>query len=182
MQVKGKKRFDPLVISAWAGIVVTGVFLFSFFQQLSAVNAFDDELLLEELRRQSEQRVIEEQGQIRSVLERSAAGLDEEAWEEGLKSAARLEGNSQLHLFLARGYRERSLYRPAVSEFRKAVELNRDYTDRRSSFYIGPNLRPFLQEARKLFLRRRGAEGGEELRETVRDLFFLQRSLAGGCH
>ena len=183
MQAKSGKRFDLLVMSAWAGIAVTGVFLFSFFQQLAAVNAFDDNLLLEELRRQSKERILEEQGQISSVLESAAAGLDDEAWEEGLKTAARLEGNSQLHLFLARGYRERSLYQPAVSEFRKAVELNRDYTDRRSSFYIGQSLRPFLQEVRNLFLRRGSpAEGGEELRETIRDIFFLQRSLAGGCH
>ena len=59
--------------------------------------------------------------------------------------------------------------------YRRAVEANRDYTDRHSAFFLGEKLRSLIREGRKAYL----ADGPSD---AVRDLFFLERSLARGCH
>ena len=66
----------------------------------------------------------------------------------------------------------------SIVEYRKALEANRDYSDRRSPFYVGSSLRPFIREVRLAHVSATDF-GSSGLRQ---DLFYLERSLAGGCH
>lgn len=135
----------------------------------AAVGASGDDLL-SELRARTERRVSAEREQIRPALEAAVRGEGELARREAEAALGGLAGNSQLHLLLAGVYRDGGAAAPALREYRRAVELLRDYTDRRSPQYIGAGLAPWLRGVRP------GLEGA-----ALGDLRYLQRALAGGC-
>ena len=126
--------------------------------------------LLAELRARTERRVAEERAQIGPALEAAVRSGEPGARGEAEAALGRLGANSQLHLLLAGAYRGEGEAPPALREYRRAVELVRDYTDRRSPRYIGAGLAPWLREVRPQVS---GA--------ALSDLHYLERALAGGC-
>ena len=138
--------------------------------RLGAAAGTDGVDLVAQMRARTEQRVAAERDQIRPALAAAVRGEREVARREAEAALAGLAGNSQLHLLLARIYREGGAIVSALSEYRRAVELLRDYTDRRSSQFIGAGLAPWLREVRS------GVSG-----EALGDLHYLERALAGGC-
>lgn len=135
----------------------------------SAAGTGGDDLLAE-LRVRTERRVTAERNQIRPALEAAVRGERELARREAEAALGGLAGNSQLHLLLAEVYRDGGAAAPALREYRRAFELLRDYTDRRSPLFIGSGLAPWLREVRP------GLKG-----VALGDLHYLQRALAGGC-
>ena len=177
------RKTDLLDTLSAAVLVLAGLFVVIFFWQAAAGGRGSEESFLAGLIRESEKRIDKERSQITFLREMVEEGRKEEAWEEGLAAAARLQGNSQFHLFLARGYRERGELAPAITEYRRAVEANRDYTDRRSPFYLGKKLKNLVREGRAAYLAGENrAPASGSVADAVRNLFFLERSLAGGCH
>lgn len=138
--------------------------------RLGAAAASGGDNLLAELRARTERRVAVERDQIRTVLAAGELGERAAALREAEALLVRLGGNSQLHLLLAGVYREGGEAARALREYRRAVELVRDYAERRSTLYIGPGLREWLREVRPALS---GAALG--------DLHYLERALAGGC-
>ena len=126
--------------------------------------------IVAELRASTERRVVTERDRIRPALEAVARGERAVARREAEAALAGLAGNSQLHLLLAGVYRDDGATGTALREYRRAVELLRDYADRRSPQFIGAGLAPWLREVRPLVS---GAALG--------DLHYLERALAGGC-
>lgn len=172
-------RLDMVDGAAAAVMVAAALFVVTFFFQASAGATGGEDSYLAGLRRAAEKRIAKERGQISFLLEKEGA---DETWQEGLASISILEGNSQFHLFLARGYRERGMLGPSIGEYRRAVEINRDYTDHRSPYYHGKALRALVKEARAVYLEEgRPRTGLVDAAVVVRDLFYLERSLAGGC-
>lgn len=135
----------------------------------SAAGASGDGLLTE-LRARTERRVTAERVQIKPALEAAERGERETARREAEAALGGLGGNSQLHLLLAGVYRDGGATAPALREYRRAVELLRDYADRRSPQFIGAGFAPWLREVRPT------VEGA-----ALGDLYYLQRALAGGC-
>jgi tetratricopeptide (TPR) repeat protein len=177
------RKADLLDALSAAVLVLAGLFVVIFFWQAAAGDPGSEERFLAGLLKESEKRIDKERSQIAFLHEMVEEGRKDEAWEEGLAAAARLQGNSQFHLFLARGYRERGDLAPAITEYRRAVEANRDYTDRRSPFYLGKKLKDLVREGRAAYLAGENrAPAAGLVADAVRNLFFLERSLAGGCH
>jgi hypothetical protein len=173
------RGLDMVDGAAAAVMAAAALFVVTFFCQASAGAAGGEASYLAGLRQAAEKRIAKEREQVAFLLEREGA---EEAWNEGLAAASRLEGNSQFHLFLARGYRERGMLGSSIGEYRAAVEINRDYTDHRSPYYHGKALRALVKEARGIYLEKgRPRSGLADAAAVVRDLFYLERSLAGGC-
>lgn len=173
-----KKKIDAVDLVSAALMTLAAIFVSTFFWNAAAGAHGSEESFMEQLRKASEKRVAKEQGQIRFLLNLEEEGKTGKALAEGAKASDRLEGNSQFHLFMARRYRERGVLPSSIVEYRKALEANRDYSDRRSPFYVGPSLRPFIREVR--IAHASVADfGSSGLRQ---DLFYLERSLAGGCH
>jgi len=173
-----KKKMDAVDLVSAALMALAAVFVFTFFWNAAAGAHGSEESFMEQLRKASEKRVAKEQGQIRFLLDLVEEGKTEQALDEGTKASGRLEGNSQFHLLMARGYRENGVLPFSIVEYRKALEANRDYSDRRSPFYVGSSLRPFIREVRLAHVSAADF-GSSGLRQ---DLFYLERSLAGGCH
>ena len=151
-----------LVIVALAAVIAA--------VRLGAAAGTAGEDLLAELRARTERRVAAERDQIRPAIEAAARGERELSRREAEAALGGLAGNSQLHLLLAGVYRGSGATAPALSEYRRAVELLRDYTDRRSPRFIGVGLALWLREVRP------GLEGA-----ALGDLHYLERALAGGC-
>ena len=173
------RRLDMVDGAAAAIMAAAALFVVIFFCQASAGASGGDDSYLAGLRRAAEKRIAKEREQIAFLLEKEGA---EEVWQEGLASVSRLEDNSQFHLFLARGYHERGMLGSSIGEYRAAVEINRDYTDHRSPYYHGKALRALVKEARGIYLEEgRPRTGLADAAAVVRDLFYLERSLAGGC-
>ncbi len=126
--------------------------------------------LLAGLRARTDRRVTAGRDQIRPALDAVVRGDLATARCEAEAALGRFEGNSQLHLLLAGLYRGGGEAAPALREYRRAVELVRDYADRRSPQFIGAGLAPWLREVRPSLP---GAARGH--------LHYLERALAGGC-
>jgi tetratricopeptide (TPR) repeat protein len=155
---------------AAAALVLIGIAALVTAVRIGAAAAREEGDLLAQVRARTEQRVAAERDQLRAVWEAEAGGDRDGARRVAEAALGGLDGNSQLHLYLGDSYRAAGSPAPALREYRRAVELLRDYTDRRSPRYIGTSLGPWLREIR-------GAVSG-----PVRaDLYYLERALAGGC-
>lgn len=151
-----------LVIVALAAVIAA--------VRLGAAAGTGGEDLLAEMRARIESRVAVERDQIRPAIEAFVRGERAAARREAEAALEGLSDNSQLHLLLAGVYRDAGASAPALREYRRAVELLRDYTDRRSPQFIGAGLAPWLREVRPVVT---GPARG--------DLHYLERALAGGC-
>jgi tetratricopeptide (TPR) repeat protein len=85
------------------------------------------------------------------------------------------------YMYLARGYKLKNDYSAALTNYRKAVELNPDFVDKKSPDKIGKtDLIPLVQKA--IFLSRKPAfKKIANYKTTMKNLYFMQRRLAGGC-
>ena len=164
------RRGDWLERTVVLALAVAAVAALASAVRLGAAAGVDGDGLVGELRTRTERRVTEERSQIRTALEAATRGEREPARREAEAALGRREGNSQLHLLLAGIYRDGGQLAPALREYRRAVELVRDYTDRRSPQYVGATLAPWLREVRP------AVDG-----EALGDLRYLERALAGGC-
>ncbi|HEY6000232.1 MAG TPA: hypothetical protein VI078_13165 [bacterium] len=135
--------------------------------RLAAAGADGGELLAA-MRERTDRRLVAEREQLRSALAGGAPGAG--ALAAAQAAAARLADNSQIHLYLAEAHRERGEAEAALREYRRAVELVRDYADRRSRHYVGAELGPWLRGIR-----------AKVPWPALGDLYYLERALAGGC-
>ncbi len=164
------RRSDWLERTAAAALVVVALAAVIAAVRLGSAAGRGGDDLLAEMRARVDSRVVAERSQIRPALEAAARGEFGVARQEAEAALGGLDGNSQLHLLLAGVYRDGGATRQALREYRRAVELLRDYTDRRSPQFIGGALTPYLHEVRA------GLEGA-----ALGDLHYLERALAGGC-
>jgi len=174
------RKPDILDKAAAALLAAAGLFVLTFFWQAAAGAGADEASYLARIRLESEKRIRKERAQIAPLLLESSGKRVEEGWARALEAESRFDGNSQFHIFLARGHRERSELDLAIRQYRRAVEANRDYTEPRSAFYLGDTLEELVREGKAVFLA--AGRPREGVTATVRDLFFIERSLAGGCH
>jgi len=166
--VAAVKRSDWLERVVAAALVAAAAAAALAAVRLASAAGSDGEDLLSELRSQTARRVAAEREQIRAALDADARGPA--ARREAEAVGRILSGNSQLHLLLAGLRRESGEAAAALREYRRAVELVRDYADRRSPQFIGAGLAPWMREVRPSLS---GA--------ALADLHYLERALAGGC-
>jgi len=169
--VPGKDLLDR---AAWAllALAAASALLTAVRLGVAARQAGDP---LAELRAQAEARVAAEREQIRPILELAETGDRAAALRAAEEALGRLEGNAQLRLFIAGELRAAGREAEALAAYRSAFELSRDIADRHASCYAGGALRGWLDEVRP---RVAAGEAGPAAR---RDLFFIERALAGGC-
>jgi hypothetical protein len=164
------RRSDWLERAVAAALVGVGAAaLLAAIRLGTAADAARDDLLAE-LRARTARRVAAEREQIRPSLATAARGELAAARREAEAALGRLGGNSQLHLLLADVHRQGGAAGPALREYRRAVELLRDYADRRAPQFIGAELAPWMRAVRPTLS---GA--------ALADMHYLERALAGGC-
>jgi hypothetical protein len=179
-----KRNCDGVDAAAAAALVCAISFAVTFFWQASAGAVRGDASYLEELHRQIGQKIMKERDQISHLLVLEEEGdTTAPVWQDLISSYDSYEGNSQFHLIAGAVYaREDRHLAKALREYRLALEMNREYADRRSPWYRGEELEPLTAKAKKLIRPGGGPVSRAAAKAARQDLFYIERSLAGGCH
>ncbi len=70
----------------------------------------------------------------------------------------------------------------SIHYFRMAVEKNPDYVDKKTPLYIGSGLKTLVSEGREKLSREKALKPDDPVvRQALRDIYYLQSRLAGGC-
>lgn len=97
-------------------------------------------------------------------------------------SLARYPYAGELHLLLGDILMRKQDVRGAVRSYREAVDLNPDYLDRKTGSFQGKKLKIAVNEAlAEIGKRLERNPGDDALRQERKDIYYLQRKIAGGC-
>jgi hypothetical protein len=96
--------------------------------------------------------------------------------------AGRHPGQSRPLIFLGSFDLEGGNLRGAVEHLKKALEMERGYADAKSALYQGPLLKKVVDEGLRVYLREKEMRPGDkDVERIIKDLYFMKRSMAGGC-
>jgi tetratricopeptide (TPR) repeat protein len=85
------------------------------------------------------------------------------------------------YMYLAHGYNLKEDYPGSLANYRKAVEMNPDFVDKESPDRIGKKyLKPLVRKA-VVLARTSGFKKADNYKTTLKNLYYLQRRMAGGC-
>jgi len=85
------------------------------------------------------------------------------------------------YMYLGHGYRLKEDYPGSLANYRKAIEMNPDFVDKTSPNKIGKKyLKPLV---RKVVVLARSTEFKQvpDYKTALKNLYYLQRRMAGGC-
>ena len=109
-------------------------------------------------------------------------GLHDEAIVELNRIVKTHPENSLSYVYLAESYLAEGRLLDAIRNYRRAVEMNPDYVDRRTPAYIGDELKKLVTEGvPKLERERKLKPEDEDVKQGLKDVYYLQRRLSGGC-
>jgi tetratricopeptide (TPR) repeat protein len=91
-------------------------------------------------------------------------------------------GKAQSHVYLAQLSLESGKLADSIHNYRLAVENDPDYMDKKTPMFIGHEVKELVKESLPKFGREKKLKPNDkEVRNTLEDLYYLQRVLAGGC-
>ena len=119
------------------------------------------------------------------TLERCAALFKETKTDELIALASNVvttdPKESFGYMYLGQGYRLKEDYPNSLSNYRKAVEMNPDFVDKTSPDKIGKKyLMPLVRKV-VVLARTPSFKKLDNYKATLKNLYYLQRRMAGGC-
>jgi Tfp pilus assembly protein PilF len=70
----------------------------------------------------------------------------------------------------------------AIHNYRRAVEMDPDYVDKRTPRFMGDAIKTVVEEGREKFAREKALRPEDkDVQRALKDVYYLQRRLAGGC-
>lgn len=91
-------------------------------------------------------------------------------------------GNPLSYVYLARIHLEQAQLARAVYDYRRAVEMEPDYVDEKAPGFIGDEIKTVVKEGVQKFQREKELKPNDpDVRKALKDVYYLQRRLAGGC-
>ena len=85
-------------------------------------------------------------------------------------------------VYLARLHFKQGELGESIINYRLAVEMEPDYVDERTPLFIGDEIKEIVEEGREKFGREKALKPEDkEVREALKDIYYLQSRLAGGC-
>ena len=91
-------------------------------------------------------------------------------------------GRAQSYVYKAQLSLKSGKLGDTIHNYRLAVENDLDYLDKKTPLFIGHEIKGLVKESLEKFGREvKLKPNDEEVRNTLKDLYYLQRILAGGC-
>jgi len=91
-------------------------------------------------------------------------------------------GRAQSYVYKAQLSLKSGKLGDTIHNYRLAVENDLDYLDKKTPLFIGHEIKGLVKESLEKFGREAKLKpNDEEVRNTLKDLYYLQRILAGGC-
>ena len=89
---------------------------------------------------------------------------------------------SMPYVYLARLHFKQGELRETIINYRLAVEMEPDYVDERTPLFLGEEIKQIVEEGREKFGREKVLKPEDsQVRNTLKDIYYLQSRLAGGC-
>jgi tetratricopeptide (TPR) repeat protein len=86
------------------------------------------------------------------------------------------------YVYMAQLYLKQGNLGDSIHNYRRAVEIEPDYVDKRTPLFIGDKIKQLVTEGRKKFGREKMLRPKDkDVRKTIDDIYYLQSRLAGGC-
>ena len=90
--------------------------------------------------------------------------------------------NSLSYVYMAQLYLKQGELGDTIHNYRQAVEMEPDYVDERTPRFIGDEIKELVTEGREKFGREKELRPNDkEVRKALKDIYYLQGRLAGGC-
>ena len=91
-------------------------------------------------------------------------------------------GKPQSHVYLAQLSLKSGKLADTIYNYRLAVEKDPDYMDKKTPLFIGHEVKELVKESLPKFGREKELKPKDKtVRNALKDLYYLQRVLAGGC-
>jgi len=91
-------------------------------------------------------------------------------------------GKSLSYVYLARLSVKEGKLGDAIRNYRRAVEMDPDYIDKRTPFFAGSEIKEVVKEGLEKFSREKKLRPQDEtVDEALKGVYYLQRRLLGGC-
>jgi len=86
------------------------------------------------------------------------------------------------YVYLAQLYLEQGRLADGIHNYRRAVEMEPDYVDERTPLFIGDKIKELVIEGREKFGREKALKPEDKkVMKTLKDIYYLQSRVAGGC-
>ena len=90
--------------------------------------------------------------------------------------------NPLSYVYLAQLELEQGRLADAVHSYRRAVEMEPDYVDKKAPGYMGEEIKTVVIEGMEKFEREKELKPKDrDVQKALKDVYYLQRRLAGGC-
>lgn len=109
-------------------------------------------------------------------------GLYAEAMAELRQVMEKYPDNPLSYVYLAELHLKQGKLADAVQNYRRAVEMEPDYVDERAPLFRGDEIKEVVKEGVNKFQREKKLKPKDkEVLRALKDVYYLQRRLAGGC-
>ena len=116
------------------------------------------------------------------VVSYKKEGSYEEAMAELRDVMKKYPERPRSHVYLAQMYVEQGKLGDAIHGYRQAVEKEPDYVDERTLLFIGDEIKSLVTEGREKFSREKALKPKDKrIKMVLKDIYYLQSRLAGGC-
>ena len=86
------------------------------------------------------------------------------------------------HVYMAQLHLKQGRLADTIHDYRRAVEMEPDYVDERTPLFIGNEIKGLVEEAReKLGREKKLRPKDATVKIALKDIYYLQSRLAGGC-
>jgi len=117
-----------------------------------------------------------------SVITYQDKGLYAEAIAELDRIAKNNPKNSLSYIYLAESHLAQGRLSDAIRNYRQAVEMQPDYVDQRTPVFKGDEIKKLVTEGiPKLEREKKLKPKDEDVKQALKDVYYLQRRLAEGC-
>ena len=109
-------------------------------------------------------------------------GLHAEAMAKLKDIVKRYPAKSMSYVYMAQLYLKQGKLGDSIHNYRRAVEMEPDYVDPRTPLFMGDEIKKLVKEGIEKLEREKSLKPNDkQVRQALKDVYYLQRRLAGGC-